>query len=361
MPSLTPEQLQEIKYTVYDEVMNKRKPLIYDRRAMPWWGFLSKKAETAGATGGKVIVKLQQDGGLKVEHWDGRQVLTFRENRVDSELEFSYRRSHLGIEFLHTELEDMGYAIEPNSPRGKNFARKMSEAEAHRIMDIFAQRIDDMMDKWDVEHDQIFLVNPTDPLAPIGLDALLPLDPTSGTFGGKSRSNPLLQHQVKTGSTVTAGGTLERDLNYLTRQANINNRGMASRIDFIMAGADWIDAYVDYMKNNGREWRQGDFGKTTRVDIGIPDSALYFQDIPIVHNPTFEILDSKGLYTGTPWTKRAYGLASKTWKFFYANNKLKTFSAPMDPPDQRFTRMSLDGRFSLVPTKISGNWINTIA
>jgi hypothetical protein len=361
MPTLTPEQLQEIKYTVYDEVMNRRKPLIYDRRAMPWWGFLSKKAETAGATGGKVIVKLQQDGGLKVEHWDGRQVLTFRENRVDSELEFNYRRSHLGIEFLHTELEDMGYAIEPNASRSKNFAKKMSEAEAHRIMDIFAQRMDDMMDKWDVEHDQIFLVNPTDPLAPIGLDTLMPLDPTTGLFGGKSRSNPLLQHQVRTGSTVNPSGSLERDLNALTRQANINNRGMASRIDFIMAGADWIDAYVDYLKNNGREWRQGDFGQVKRADIGIPDSALYFQDIPIIHNPTFEILDAKGLYTGTKWTKRAYGLASKTWKFFYANNKLKTFSAPMDPPDQRFTRMSLDGRFSLVPTKISGNWINTIA
>lgn len=360
---LTPEALQEIRYAAYDEIVNKRKPYIFDRKAMPWLSFVMKRNEVAGATGGVCIVKLQRSGGMKIEHWDGRQVLTFSESRVDDEMRFEYRRNHLGQEILHAELEDMGYVVTPNAARGRNFAKATSQAEGFRIMDIFAQKIDGMMDDYDVDFDEILLRDGTqDPLAPLGLDAYMPLVNTTGTIGGKNRSDPLFQHQAILGSTVSAGGTLERDLNALTRRAHLNNRGMSSMVDFIMAGADWIDAYVNYCKNNNMRYDHPlANGAVRKLDIGIPDSAIFFNGTPIIHNPTFENLDAKGAFTGTRWTKRAYGLASKTWKLFTPPGKNKEFSAPMDPPDQRFTRMSLDGRHVLVPLKPSGNWVNTVA
>jgi hypothetical protein len=187
------------------------------------------------------------------------------------------------------------------------------------------------------------------------------VDPTAGDLGGKSRSNPILQHQVQTGSTVTTGGTLYEHLTALLRDTARWNRGTPSQVDVIMAGSDWIDGYVKFMKNNGLSYQWDGAGPVSKLDIGIPDSAIRFQGIPIVHVPTFRVLDQKALGGSYPWEKRAYGLASKAWKWCHTPGKLKNFSAPMDPPTQRFTRMSLDSRAVLVPTKIRGNFLSCIA
>lgn len=81
---LTPQFIQEVAYAVHDEVANRRDPIIPDRRAYPLWSFLMNRRKERTFTGGKTIIKMQKDGGLQTEHWDGRQVLSFQENRVDT-------------------------------------------------------------------------------------------------------------------------------------------------------------------------------------------------------------------------------------------------------------------------------------
>lgn len=360
---IAPEFLQELAYSSHEEVMNRRDPVIPDRSAFPMWSFWMKHRRERTFTGGKIIVKMQKDGGLEVEHWDGRQVLTFGENRVDIQMEFIPRRTHLGIEIVHTQVEDEGYTVEPNAPRSRNFASKIAKADIDRIMDIFEQRIEDAEDAWDTRLDRIFHLDGTqDPLAPIGLDGLLPLDNTSGTIGGQPRTDPLFRHNVRLGSTYGAGGTLERDLQNLIRESEVNNRGTPSRIDFISAGWAWIDRYIAYARANDMPYeRNGGTAAVKRLDIGLPDSAIHFNGIPIIHNPTSEYLDRMGLYSGTPWTRRAYLLASKTWELSYQQGKLKKFSAPLDPSDQRVTRMSWDGRHCLICKKPNGNAVSTVA
>ena len=124
---------------------------------------------------------------------------------------------------------------------------------------------------------------------------------------------------------------------------------------------DWIDAYVAYAKANNMLDRLSAPTAVKTLDIGIPDSAIQWNGIPVIHNPTFDDLDTLGYGGGTPWAKRCYGLSSKTWKLIHPESKFKHFSAPMDPADQRFSRMSLDTRLTLLPTKISGNFLNSVA
>jgi len=363
MPELSPEFIQEVAYAVHEEVINRRDPIIPDRQAYPWWSFLMNRRSERTFTGGKSIVKMQKDGGLEAEHWTGRQVLSFQENRVDLQMEFEPRRTHIGVEFVHTELEDEGYTVTPNAPRSKNFAKKISKADVDRVMNIFDQRIEDMEDAWDTRLDRIFHMDGTqDPLAPLGLDGLMPLDNTSGTIGGQPRTDPIFQHNVVLGATTSTGGSLERDLQGIIRDCEVNNRGTPSRIDFIMAGWEWVDAYIAFARANDMPYeRNGGMGPVKKMDIGVPDSSIQFNGIPVVHNPTFETLDSAGMYNGTKWTKRAYLLASKTWKFGYQAGKLKKFSAPLDPSDQRITRLSTDGRHCLMVTKPNANGLLTIS
>jgi len=359
--TILPQVLQASAYAAHAEVMNRRSPDIFDRKRMPWWSFLNKRTKERHFTRGKVIQKLQRDGGLDIQHWDRRDVLKFQETFIDDEMVWAPYRSHVGLEVVHTDLEDRGFVVMPNEPRGKNFPSKISRADGDILMDYFTQQIEDMYDAWDVRHDEELLTdNSADPLAPVGLDALMPLDNTVGTIAGKDRSDPLFRHIVITGSTTGASGTLERDLNRGCRLADENSRGMPSSVDMIMAGDDWIDAYVDYAKANGLRY-QRTLDEASGVDIGTPDSRIEWSGIPVVRNPTFRTLDSKGLYTGTEWAKRSYFLASKTWEFAHQKGKMKDFSAPLDPSDQRLSRLSLDGRHVLIVRKPNGQFLNTIS
>ena len=359
MPAVSPEALQEIAYSIYDYVDNTGNPFIIDRKKTPFWSMLQAMGKDAPAVNGIITVKYKRDGGLTIQHWEGKDRLAFEESRIDFDLVFDFTQSHMGVEVPHQELKDAGYTIVPNGPRGKSFATKISKANAFRLVNLLEEKIEDMMDGWDREQDVIWHRDGTQStLAPAGLDAMLPLDNTSGLLGTKSRANALLQHHVILNSTVSAGGSLIPDLTTLRRNANLNSRGFKGEVDVMFAGAAWIDAYVDYCRNNGLTFENQASG-TSKVDFGIPDTAICFEGIPIVHNPTFDALvDIEGDAT---WTKRCYGLNSKTWKFYSTPGENKQFSAPLDPFDQRLSHMSLDGHHALALIKPNANFVNTVA
>lgn len=358
---VTAEVLQASAYAAHEEVMNRRKPDIFDRQRMPFWGFLGRHKQERHFTRGKVIQKLQRDGGLELQLWQRKEVLDFEETFIDDEMVWDPFRGHIGLEVVHSDIEDRGFVVAPNEPRGKNFPSPISRAQGDVLMDYFKQQVEDMMDAYDTRHNELLLRDGTqDALAPAGLDGLLPLDNTTGTIGGQSRSDAMFRHVVITGSTTGASGTLERDLTRGVRLAEQYNRGMPSNIDMILVGDDWMDAYVDYAKANGLRYNKK-LDDNPGVDIGIPDSGLVWNNIPIVRDPTFSYLDSIGAYTGTAWAKRAYFLSSKTWELAYQKGKDKHFSAPMDPSDQRLSRLSLDSRYALICEKPNGQFVNTIS
>lgn len=352
--------VQASAYAAHEEVMNRMNPDIFDRARMPWMGFLNKHKKERAFTRGKVVQKLQRDGGLELQLWLRKEVLEFNETFIDDELTWDPYRAHIGLEIVHADLEDRGFSIMPNAPRGKTLP-KIPRAAGDILVDYFASQIDDMMDAWDVRQDELLLRDGTQSaLAPVGLDGLLPLDNTVGTIGGKSRSDSLVRHVVKLDSTVGSAGTLERDLQQGVREAEENTRGFNANIDFIMAGDTWIDGYVDYAKANNLRFN-AEADSATGLDIGIPDSRLRWNGIPIVRNPTFRRMDANGWFTGTPFGRRAYFLSSKTWELAYQRGKDKQFSAAVDPSDQRMSRLSTDGRYALICRFPAAQFVNTQA
>jgi len=355
------EVVQASAYAAHEEVMNRRNPFKFDRARMPWWGFLSRNKKERHFTRGKVIEKLQRDGGLELQLWNRKEVLDFEETFIDDEMVWDPFRAHMGLEVVHADLEDRGVSVAPNEKPSKNLGTKIPSAAGDVLIDYFAAQIDDMMDAYDVRHDELLLRDGTQSsLAPAGLDGLLPIDNTTGEIGGQSRSDALFRHIVIPGSSTGASGSLERDINRGVRLAEENTRGFPANIDFIMVGDDWLDAYVDYAKANGLRYLK-QLDANPGVDIGIPDSRIIWNDIPVVRNPTFRRLDSQGFYTGTPFGKRAYFLASRCWELAFQRGKDKHFSAPMDPSDQRLSRLSLDGRYALICKKPNSQFLNTIA
>lgn len=368
--SFTPEVLAKIAYAAFNAVYNPKNPLVIDRKALPWWSFLAKHEDSAPMSGPNgVQIKYKTDIGLDIQGWERKDALAFAEGNIELDTVFPWSNVHMGAELIHDDIEAMGYVVLPNQPRGKNFAKALSESERYRLINYVSEFIESMDDKFDVQMDlTLHRDNSSDPKLPQGLDAYLPVGAaaggayvTSGSIGGKPRSSfPELQHYCYTGATVTLGGTLRGALTTARREANLRSRGRAGQIDYIMAGAGAIDRYVSYATTNNIQFRTELSDSTRKVDIGFPDTGLHFEGIPIIHNPTFEVLDAQDA-PASPWTRRMYLLNSKTWKMAYVPGKKKYFSAPLDDADQRITRLSLDSKAVLLPLNNNANAIVTLA
>jgi len=359
--SLPAELLQEVQYSVNDEVYNRRKPIAVDRKAMPGLSFFKKRMKSSGQAGGQVIVKLKKNGGLDMQFWERRDRLGFGESHIDLELAFPFVNAHMGLVMPHHDLFDVGYAVTPNGPRGKNFAKPLSEDEANRLVNIVEEKIEDLYDTFDVKMDEIFWRDGSyDSKSLVGVDGLIPIDNTSGTIGGKSRTNPLLQHNVVTGMTYGAGNTCRAGLTQLRRDCEINGRGYSAGIDVIMAGYGWIDRYIAAATADGWTVNTQASG-TKKLDIGLPESAIVFENTAIIPVPTFDILDVREPGLTYPWTRRGYFMSSKTWQVLNPTGLDKSFSAPMDEADLRESRMSLDSRLAMILTVPNANGVSVFA
>ena len=377
--TFTPDAIQRIAYAAYNGVYNRRKPIIIDRKRMPWLSFLSKHEDTAPLSGAQgVIIKQKIYGGLDVQGWERRDPLNFAEQDFELETQFPWANLHEGALFVHDDIEAMGFTVLPNQPRGKNFAKADSESDAYKLVDWVSEAIEDMMDTFDVKFDQLMQAdNSANPKLPQGLDAYWPIGSTpgmvtdgdgtrgyysSGSVGGKTRSAfPDLQHFVWYNATYGANGSLRKALTVARREAELRSRGRTKGgITFIKAGAAFIDKYVAFAQANGIQYHLMPAG-TPKLDIGIPDTGLHFEGVPIIHDPTHEIRDTiEGTLT-VPWTRRAYLVDVDSVCVAYAPGKKRYFSAPMDEGDMREVRLSLDSKLVLLPKVTNANAVVAVA
>ena len=375
--TFTPEALQGIIYAAYPAVLNKKAQIKADRKAMPFLAFLEKNegnAAIAGVTAAGIngpTIKYQLTSDLDIQGFERRDVLAFSEAPIEMDTVFPWSNVHMGQEFVHEDVEAAtGITIIPNQARSRKIGKVDSESAALILVDYWMAKLEAQDDKFDIALDFTLLAdNSANPKLPQGLDAYMTVPAatglvTTGSLGTKTRaSSTVLQHYAEVGLTYGAAGTLRAGLTRARRQANLNLRGMdmgQGGVDFIMAGAGAIDRYVSYATLNNIQVTTSLSDKKRMADIGLPDTGLSFEGIPIIHNPTFEALDA-ALAPASPWTRRMYLLNSKTWQMSYAPGKKKVMSFPQDPSDMRITRVSLDSKLVLIPKAINANSVITLA
>lgn len=372
MPTpVTPTLIRELGYAVTTDVMNRKEAIAIDRRAMPFLDFAWGRRKTdAGQAGSKTRVNLKTMGTSQLQGWNGRDVLGFQGNEIDLTMEFEFYNIHMGLEFVHTDLLDMGYTVMYNESRTKNFAKRSGPDEINRLANLFEEKVETHFDNWKVLMDQVMHYS-TDPMLPPGLDQLISITPTVGTIGGKDRAaNPLLQN---------VGGTLQGiDLNTLScagngdlylgltralRQANIYGRGRSARVDRLLAGSAFIDGHANFRLRSATGGHEGlrpqvKADKMGKQDMAILDTEHFFAGMNIEFDPTLDLLDQIGTpNNGVPFSCRCYGIASKAFEVRCPPKMDMQVSFPVDPPDQRFTRMSTDSRCAPVVTVPNAHFV----
>lgn len=370
----TPESLQRIALAVYSGVVNPKNPIKLDRKATPWRSYLDKhigSVPLAGADG--AVIKWQRTDVLELQAFERKDRLGFGEQDFLLDGRVPLSNIHMGAELVHDDIEALGYTIVPNGVRGKNFAKADSDSDPYRLINYVQAAIEAMTDKNMIEEDKLLLLdNATSPKSPQGLDSMLPIaslpgfatDPAGGTFGyydagticGRTRASypEELQHFVWVGAGYGPTGSLRRALTRAKREAQLRSRGRGSKgVQFIMGGQRAIEKYVQFATTNAANITTAttslDKGGLSRLDIGVPDSGLYFEGTPIIHNPTFEVLDQLFPTTAVKWTNRLYLIDPAHFELCFAPGKRQFFSAPMDAFDQRVTRLSLDSKLMLYP------------
>jgi hypothetical protein len=375
--TFTPEALQSIAYAAYPGVLNRKKQIKADRKAMPWFNLLEKlegSAPVAGVSAAGIngpILKYQLTAEFDLQGFERRDVLGFTESPIELETQFQWANLHMGQEFVHEDIEAAcGLTIVPNQSRSTKIGKVDSESQAQVLVDYWMAKLEAMDDKFDIAFDQMLLSdNSANPKLAQGLDAYLPFPAatgfvTTGSIGTKLRaSSSVLQHYAEIGLTYGAAGTLRAGMTRARRQANLSLRGMemgTDGVDFIMAGAGAIDRYVNYCTTNNIQFTTTLADKKRMADIGFPDTGVSFEGTPIIHNPTFEVLDTL-LAPAAAWTRRMYMLNTKTWQLSYAPAKKKVMSFPPDAGDVRVTRISLDSKAVLLPKAPNANAVILLA
>jgi hypothetical protein len=371
MPTpVTPSLIRELGYAVTTDVMNRKEAIAIDRRMLPFLDFSWGRRKTdAGQAGSKTRVNLKVAGSQQLQGWNGRDVLGFQGNEIDLTMEFEFYNIHMGLEFVHTDLLDMGYTVMYNEPRTKNFAKKSGPDEINRLANLFEEKVETHFDNWKVLMDQIMHYS-TDPLLPPGLDQLISITPTIGTIGGKDRAaNPLLQNVGGTLQGIdlntldcSGNGDFYRGMTVALRQANIFGRGRSARVDRLFAGSKFLDGHAGFRQRSGtaheglRVATKAD--KMGKQDAAILDTEHYFAGMNIEFDPTLDLLDQIGTPDGgVPFSCRCYGIASKAIEVRCPPKMDMQVSFPVDPPDQRFTRMSTDSRCAPVVTVPNAHFV----
>jgi hypothetical protein len=379
MISFPPEVISRIAWAGYNGVLNVRDPFVVDRRQMPYKSLLSKRIESApliGADG--VIIKYKLQSNLDLQGWERKDPLAFGEQNLELETQFPWSNIHEGWEVVHDDLEAaVGGVVLPNGQPGKGMVRSDSRSEAFRLVDYFKEGIESMMDKFDVSEDQLLLRdNSSDPKLPQGFDAYWPIGSCPGmtsdgggtrgyynlgTVGGKSRAAypEALQHYVWYGMTYGAAGSARIAMRTARREAELRSRGRSKGgIRAMLCGARALDKYVKFATQNDSNYTQAvtvlNNGGSKQLDIGIPDSGLQFEGIPMVHCPTFELLDRLDA-PAIPWTDTILMIDTESLALCYAPGKQKYFSAPPDEGTVRLSRLSLDSKLVLLPKILNAN------
>jgi hypothetical protein len=335
---------QELVLSVDKGIVNRNDSIKIDRKAMPGLDLWMSRKQLVNASQGIVRVNLQVQDNSPNQGWTNLDTLIFTENFPAMGFEFGVYNIHRGLLLIHDYLMNEGYEIDFNSNSPK-IATPLSKSEGTRLRDILREKLDNFRDAFRVQLDQTLWLDGTqDTKLPIGIDAMIPIANTAGSYGGILRSDTRIQNFAFTGMTYVANGTMRVQMNNAMYQCRLNSRGSKRGTYRLLVGRAFATNYAQYATNNN--WQVHTLADgTPNLDISIADSGLQFLGMPLEINPTFAILDA--LYApANPWDLRCYFVHEDSVVLGYVTSSAEKFSVPPDPAEQRMTRGSLDWRVS---------------
>lgn len=317
MPISTEDLAKVAKSSLDDYLRNAPTDQVAQDR--PLLNFLLKGKKPFGGAKQNIVTQIRKDYGSNFAWQYGEDKVTFKRRDTLDQAAFPWRRATDSLYLTHDELFSNG--IEVKEGGSKAFRLSMNEkVQLTNILDenMLALR-EGFLKSLDL-HLHRDGTSSTD--AVIGLDALVSLDPTTGTLGGIDRATA--KYWRSYADTTLTADTMLKAMEKAWREC-FRHGGTP---DFIVAGTDFIDAYAAAIPIQ----RNADSGRPVRLDGAIGEgnrTGLFFKGKEIIWDPTFDDLDAADA-PAQKWSQRCYFLNSKTIQWHDNGYDIITPTRPHD-------------------------------
>lgn len=331
--------------------VNKERPF------MQW--LVSKKAETIG--GNEYFnEKVHVSNDSNYQNYKGDDQVSYNRRDTVRLAKFPWANFHDGFALNEDELAANGITMTDDT------TEVASDAELIQIYNILEQNYADLKAGVQEKFDEEMHRDGThDSKAAQGLDFLVSTTPAVGTVGGiDAATNTYWRNSVNLNiPAATDVATAEAFLAALetTWRAAATYGKMVP--DKIFAGAAFIDAYRKAVRlTNGIQV----VVKSTSGSPGVNSfeggtGDLFFHNVLIEWDPTFETLDALyGPFT-VPWTKRAYFLNSKTIKLRPLKGHWMVNRKPPRMYDRYVFYFGMTSKYRLTINKRNANAVVSVA
>lgn len=293
--------------------------------------------------GGKEFISKAVKGKYtsELEGYEHKDQVGFKNPANVKRVNFPWKELHLGIEVSHTELKKDGISIVEGGGTAEH-----SQAEKTRLVGIFEDKLEDMQEGYERSLDEMLHRDGTQDAKEIpGVSSIVRTSPTSGTVGGlDSGALPWWRNLVDLGITSSASTqALIKRMETFWRQL----RRYGGRPNVLLAGSDFLDAYLDEQRQNGNYTDTGWNGK--KADAAMGDAA--FKKVDIMYDPMMDDL-------GEAKYLRLYDTRHLCLYFMEGEEKKKHM--PERPHDQYVLYRALTSTGGLVADQLNCHGIMSI-
>lgn len=300
--------------------------------------------------------------GQKLQSVSGRDIHVFRSVDTLFDIEFSVGRVHLGDEWVHQQLEEAGVSIDysaayttqidVNKPGWWSKGADTFEV----LVNLADQKLQALELNYVQELNKLFWrSNISDAKLWPGIDALFPRSSnTSGAIGNRTRTNPMLRHQL---IPITNTADTELKLDDLRFYAN-KRISDGTGINYSVCGRTAYNAIKEryFTGSNAvsspRVIRNYDQARgeaqaiAQKLAVGFPDDAIYITGVGILAvEPVFEDLDKEDA-PAIPWEKSIFMFNTDHVSFKPTKAKDGQKKIHATPYNQLVTRISVYGEYA---------------
>lgn len=252
-----------------------------------------------------VTEQLRYSNDSNFQSYFGDSQVSYNRKRTIQQAKFTWGSFHDGFGLNEDELAQAGITMTDDKQSTPSDAEKVAltnllEENMATLKLGFEQNFDLMLHRDGTASDTDIA----------GLDSLISTTPTvSATIGGLNQNTySWWRNYAKLDISTATAGNLVNEMEIAWRECT---RYGGNRPDFILAGADFIDAYRDDASQTvNRQLQKGGRGNT-EIDASV--DGIFFKGVPIVWDPVFDDLDTADSPT-TAWSKRCYFINSNFLK-----------------------------------------------
>ncbi len=314
----------------------------------PVLDYMLSRSKELGASvkdGYKFMVKGRT--GQRIQWWDGADLLTFGNPQNLSSMVFKIGRGHLGIEMLYQYLQYSGITVDYS--KGVREGDAGTRQQLQVLVNVIKETFENARNDW--KHDMIrrfWRSNSDAPKCFTGVDGLFPATGnTTGTIGGRPRSNPLFRHNLVTGITAS---NFQLSFHKLVKQSNdYQKKGKVEifavgddvwdMIVTVFSGTDTVAGKFDWRATTDRAMKKGE-----KYNVALPQECFMYEDAIIYRAKEFHLdLAAEEPAASPTWQKRIYGFNPSHFGIVPVMDQ-KMIKHDM-PYNQRLERTSMHGEY----------------